>query len=181
MPRFRSLLRLIVMAAMASHVSCGNGEEIPTSPAPPVVASPTPPTAPETVARYMLDGYVRDLNTRLGIRAASVEIRTTGGVSVLQVNTDDDGHFIFLGGVDAGDYFFVFTASGYEQHVMTLSHRSNVSWDISLRRSAPGAAASFTEIDRLSSEMVRTGAPSDAVELIVIDQDDQIVQRPGAH
>jgi hypothetical protein len=37
------------------------------------------------------------------------------------------------------------------------------------------------QIDRLSSEMIRTGAPSDAVELIVIDHDDAIVARPGAH
>ena len=39
----------------------------------------------------------------------------------------------------------------------------------------------FAEIDRLASVMVRTGVPSDAVELIVVDQDDRIVQRPGAH
>ena len=31
------------------------------------------------------------------------------------------------------------------------------------------AAEAFREIDRLSSEMVQTGAPSDAVELLVID------------
>ena len=42
-------------------------------------------------------------------------------------------------------------------------------------------AAAFREIDRLSAEMVRTGAPSDAVELIVVDVADQIVPRPGAH
>ena len=27
----------------------------------------------------------------------------------------------------------------------------------------------------------KTGAPSDAVELLVVDAGDQIVQRPGAH
>jgi hypothetical protein len=32
------------------------------------------------------------------------------------------------------------------------------------------AADAFAEIDRLSAEMVRTGAPSDAVELRVVDQ-----------
>ena len=31
----------------------------------------------------------------------------------------------------------------------------------------PTAAAAFTENDRLASEMVRTGAPSDAVEMDV--------------
>ena len=42
-------------------------------------------------------------------------------------------------------------------------------------------AAAFAAIDHLSSEMVRTGAPSDAIELVVVDAADQIVQRPGAH
>ena len=33
-------------------------------------------------------------------------------------------------------------------------------------------------LDRLSSEMVRTGAPSDAIELSVVNADGQIVPRP---
>jgi hypothetical protein len=41
------------------------------------------------------------------------------------------------------------------------------------------AAEAFREIDRLASEIVRTGAPSDAVELVVVDQDDRIARRPG--
>jgi hypothetical protein len=40
------------------------------------------------------------------------------------------------------------------------------------------AADAFAEIDRLSAQMVRTGAPSDAVELVVVDA---IIQRPEAH
>jgi hypothetical protein len=43
------------------------------------------------------------------------------------------------------------------------------------------AAEAFGEIDRLASEMVRTGAPSDAVELIVVDANDRIVKRPNTH
>jgi hypothetical protein len=43
------------------------------------------------------------------------------------------------------------------------------------------AAEAFAEIDRLASEMVRTGAPTDAVELIVVDERDGIVQRADAH
>lgn len=43
------------------------------------------------------------------------------------------------------------------------------------------AAEAFAEIDRLASEMLRTGAPSHAVELIVVDAADQMVPRPGAH
>jgi hypothetical protein len=48
-------------------------------------------------------------------------------------------------------------------------------------RQSPTAADAFAEIDRLAAHMVRTGAPTDAVELIVVDQDDRIVQRPDAH
>ena len=43
------------------------------------------------------------------------------------------------------------------------------------------AAEAFAGIDRLSAQMVRTGAPSDAIELIVIDPYGQIVPRPHAH
>ena len=39
----------------------------------------------------------------------------------------------------------------------------------------------FDAIDQLSAEMVRTGAPSNAVELIVVNADDRVVPRPGAH
>jgi hypothetical protein len=42
----------------------------------------------------------------------------------------------------------------------------------------PTATAAFAEIDRLSSEMLRTGAPSNAVELIVVEGA-RIVPRPG--
>jgi len=44
----------------------------------------------------------------------------------------------------------------------------------------PTAAAAFAEIDWLAAEMVRTGAPSNAVELVVIDQDGRIVRRQDA-
>ena len=45
----------------------------------------------------------------------------------------------------------------------------------------PTAAGAFAAIDRLSSEMVRTGAPSDAaVELVVIDADGKVVRRANA-
>lgn len=40
------------------------------------------------------------------------------------------------------------------------------------------AAAAFAEIDRISTQMVRTGSPSDSIELIVVDQDDRILRRP---
>jgi hypothetical protein len=43
------------------------------------------------------------------------------------------------------------------------------------------AADAFAEIDRLSAQMVRTGAPSDAVELIVVDEAGRVIQRPEAY
>jgi hypothetical protein len=42
------------------------------------------------------------------------------------------------------------------------------------------AAEAFAEIDRLSAQMVQTGAPSDAVELIVVDAAGERVPRGGA-
>jgi hypothetical protein len=38
----------------------------------------------------------------------------------------------------------------------------------------------FAWIDDLSAQMVRTGAPSNAVELIVVDDSDVRVERSGA-
>ena len=42
------------------------------------------------------------------------------------------------------------------------------------------ATDAYREIDQVSAQMVRTGAPSDAVELLVIDAADQIVDGGGA-
>ncbi len=41
-------------------------------------------------------------------------------------------------------------------------------------------AEAFREIDLLASEMVRTGPPSDALALIVVDADGRLVRRPDA-
>ena len=41
-------------------------------------------------------------------------------------------------------------------------------------------AEAFRETDRLAIQMLRTGAPSDAVELSLIDYQGRIVTRPGA-
>ena len=43
------------------------------------------------------------------------------------------------------------------------------------------AREAFAEIDRLAAEMVRTGTPSDAIELIVVDRDGQLVERLDRH
>ena len=39
--------------------------------------------------------------------------------------------------------------------------------------------AAFAEIDRIAAQMVTTGSPSDAIELIVIDEGGRIVLRPN--
>ena len=44
----------------------------------------------------------------------------------------------------------------------------------------PTAADAFAETDRLSVEMVRTGAPSDAVELIVLTDRGELIARSDA-
>ena len=44
----------------------------------------------------------------------------------------------------------------------------------------PTASDVFAEIDRLSAQMVRTGAPSDAVEMVVVDGENQLVRRSDA-
>ena len=41
-------------------------------------------------------------------------------------------------------------------------------------------AEAFREFDLLASEMVRTGPPSDALALIVVDADGRLVRRPDA-
>jgi hypothetical protein len=42
-------------------------------------------------------------------------------------------------------------------------------------------AEAFAEIDRMAAQMIRTGGRSDAVELLVVDAEGQIVSRPDAH
>ena len=42
---------------------------------------------------------------------------------------------------------------------------------------APTAAEAFAEIDRLALQMKRTGAPSDAIELLVVDADRNVIRR----
>jgi hypothetical protein len=40
--------------------------------------------------------------------------------------------------------------------------------------------AAFAEIDRMTAQMIKVGSPSDAVELIVVDDAGRIVRRPHA-
>jgi len=43
------------------------------------------------------------------------------------------------------------------------------------------AAEAFAEIERAAERTAHTGAKSDAVALVVVDEHDQIVERPKAH
>ena len=44
------------------------------------------------------------------------------------------------------------------------------------------AAEAFAAIDRMAAQMVRTGARSDAIELVVVDTvEGRVIQRPSAH
>jgi hypothetical protein len=43
----------------------------------------------------------------------------------------------------------------------------------------PSIAEAFAWMDDLSAQMVRTGVPSDAFELFVVDDSDARVARPG--
>ena len=43
------------------------------------------------------------------------------------------------------------------------------------------AAEAFAEIDRLAAQMARTGAPSDAITLVVLDPAGQLLRRPQTH
>jgi hypothetical protein len=43
------------------------------------------------------------------------------------------------------------------------------------------AQEAFAAIDRLSERMLRTGAPSDAIEVMVVDEQGVTVARPGVH
>jgi hypothetical protein len=45
----------------------------------------------------------------------------------------------------------------------------------------PGLASWILAGDRLATEMVESGKPSDAIELVVVDERGQVVPRPGTH
>jgi hypothetical protein len=42
-------------------------------------------------------------------------------------------------------------------------------------------AKAFAAIDALSAQMVRTGAPSDAIELVVVNESGEVLPRPDTH
>jgi hypothetical protein len=42
------------------------------------------------------------------------------------------------------------------------------------------AAKAFAALDAMSTQMARTGAPSDAIELIVVDDDGRQLRRPSS-
>ena len=54
-------------------------------------------------------------------------------------------------------------------------------WESRLVSEHVSVAAAYAEIDRMAEQMVRTGAPSNAIELFVVDQEWRRVRRPNAH
>jgi hypothetical protein len=42
-------------------------------------------------------------------------------------------------------------------------------------------AEAFAALDSIASDMAQTGVPSDAIELVVVDEHGQVVPRPGIH
>jgi hypothetical protein len=42
-------------------------------------------------------------------------------------------------------------------------------------------AEAFSALDSIATDMAQTGVPGDAIELVVVDEQGQIVPRPGTH
>lgn len=63
----------------------------------------------------------------------------------------------------------------------SLEHRTRLRSTMALISEHRTASAAFAEIDPLASKMMRTGAPSDALTLFVVDDADRIVRHAGAH
>jgi hypothetical protein len=42
-------------------------------------------------------------------------------------------------------------------------------------------AEAFAALDRFATEMVQAGVPSDAIELVVTDEQGDVIPRPGTH
>lgn len=42
-------------------------------------------------------------------------------------------------------------------------------------------AEAFAALDSIAAEMAQSGVPGDAIELVVVDDHGEIVQRPGTH
>jgi hypothetical protein len=57
----------------------------------------------------------------------------------------------------------------------------DVTREATVVRVCPTVEAAFDAVDTISERMRQTGAPSNAVELIVVDSNRKRVLRPGAH
>jgi hypothetical protein len=59
--------------------------------------------------------------------------------------------------------------------------RSDKGRQATLQSEHATVAEAFAALDAISAAMARTGAPSDAIELIVVDNGGRPVARPGSH
>lgn len=54
-------------------------------------------------------------------------------------------------------------------------------WQFTVVSEHESVGAAFAKIDSMGAAMERNGVPSDAVQLLVIDEHGQIVPRPNVH
>jgi hypothetical protein len=54
-------------------------------------------------------------------------------------------------------------------------------WQGTVQSVHTSVAEAFEAVDRVATEMVESGKPSDAIELVVVDERGQVVPRPGTH
>lgn len=71
--------------------------------------------------------------------------------------------------------------SGVPLYRVVQPYGRNVAVDSTVLSEHKTAAAAFAEIDRLVAQMVRTGAPSDSVTLLVVDPSGRVVRRLHAN
>lgn len=131
------MLRVVlVLALSAVTIACGGGNSSPTAPTPP--STPAPPA----IARFILEGFVRNSRTNAGIPNATVELSSTSAQTNVTATTDGNGYFA------AGD---VGVGGGY--NVRVSANRYNGS-----SQSGQSFASGDTLTIRLDPFFTRTGA-----------------------
>jgi len=58
---------------------------------------------------------------------------------------------------------------------------SYTGWHGTVKSVHTSVAEAFKAIDRFATEMVESGAPSDDIELVVVDERGRVIPRPGTH
>ena len=79
------------------------------------------------------------------------------------------------------DVSFVGTPDGRGPYRVAQPYGRDLARESTTLSEHASAAEAFAEIDRLAEQMVRTGAPSNAIELMVLDAEDRVIRRPDTH